>query len=606
MVLPGNGDGTFQSGIVIGAATGPNSVSVGSLTSGGSNDIVVTNGSGNNIGVLLNQAAVKMGCLAPGTLTAGVCVMPAVTFGNPISFTATIAAAATSARLPGGSVTFTNQTSGTVLGTVSVDLSGHAVLATNRLPASNPPGTSYTITGGYSGDSYFNNGSVSFSQTVNPASTTVSVSASQNPSSIGQPVTFTAKVNSAVSIAVPTGSVQFVLDGTISMGSATVDPLGNAVISFGGGNCSQNQCLSLNNGLPHTIVATYQSDSNFLGSTSPPFSQLSNPATSSVVLSSPGQTSVYNQPVSFTVNVKGANSSLAPTGTVNVSYDSGTSLKTVNLTNGSGQFTATLPIGTHVLSAVYVPDSTSNYSSGTSMPIAQVVKQAPTRSLITSSVNPSASPTLTVGVSGTYGGTATGNVDFNDTIVGGGTTSLGSAALAGNTATAAPALVGNGIHHIVATYVGDNNFLGSSDGIWQVVSSGGANTTLKATVTSPCASCVGRGGQLKIFNKATNFVLQLQLTSPTAGTDSGTVLVIDDDTVLASSDGSAGVMLTKSNACGSAPGGQSTVACYTFQIPPLTIGQHQFMAVAANDATYNGAAANSGQPVPVNITPQPH
>ena len=611
MVLPGNGDGTFQSGIVIGAATGPNSVSVGSLTSGGSNDIVVTNGSGNNIGVLLNQAAVKMGCLAPGTLTAGVCVMPAVTFGNPITFTATIAAAATSARLPGGSVTFTNQTSGTVLGTVSVDSSGHAVLGTNRLPASNPPGTSYTITGGYSGDSYFNNGSVTFSQTVNPAGTTVSVSASQNPSSIGQPVTFTASVGSGVSIAIPTGAVQFVLDqGTAnqkSMGAAvTLDPLGNAVLSYGGGTCPQT-CLSIG---AHTITATYTpaSGSSFLSSTSAPFSQQSNPATSTVVLSSPGQSSVYNQPIAFTVNVTGGNNSLMPTGTVNVTYDNGTALKTVSLSNGSGQFSvSTLPIGTHVLSATYVPGSDPNFSSATSMPIAQVVKQAPTRSLITSSVNPGASPTLTVGVAGTYGGTATGNVNFNDTVVGGGTTTqLGSPALSGNGVSLTPTLVGNGIHHIVATYVGDNNFLGSSDGIWQVVSSGGANTTLKATVTSPCASCVGRAGQLKIFNKATNFVLQLQLTSPTAGTDTGTVLVIDDDTVLASSDGSAGVMLTPSNGCGPAPGGQSTVACYNFPIPPLTIGQHQFIAVAANDGTYNGAAANSGQPVPVSVTPQPH
>jgi hypothetical protein len=225
-----------------------------------------------------------------------------------------------------------------------------------------------------------------------------------------------------------------------------------------------------------------------------------------------------------------------------------------------------------------------------------VVKQAPTTSLITSSANPSANPTVNISVSGQFGGTPTGSINFADTLIGGGTTAPPSVALSGGKVSTAIVLTGAGIHHLVASYAGDTNYLPSSDGIWQVVSSGGAATTLKLT---------GPAGQLKLFRKGVANNLTLQLTSATSGTATGAILVLDDDTVLASSDGSAGQMLTKSS-CGPAPSGQFTVACYTLPLSGLTIGQHQIMAVAANDGTYDGAAANNGQPLVIMSSPQPH
>lgn len=586
MVLPGNGDGTFQSGVVIGAATGPNSVSVGSLTSGGSNDIVVTNGTGNSIGVLLNQAAVKMGCLG-GTLTNGACALPTVIFGNSVLLQATIAPAASSTRLPSGTVTFTNQTTGAVIGSAPVDSSGHAVLSTNRIPASNPPSSPQTITGSYSGDSYFNNGSVSFTQTVTPASSSLAVTASQNPASVGQPLNLTATVTTGVPFILPSGFVTFqdtFGPVTTLIGTQPVDQFGQAVFPFSG----------FAKGGQHTVTATYSGDSNFAAPAAPTtLTEQVNPATSVVTLASASQTSVFNQPIPFTVNVSPV-LGLVPTGTVNVTFDGGSALKTVALANGVAQFSANnLSVGTHVLSANYNPDSASisNFSSGTSSPIAQLVKQAPTRSVLSSSPNPSANPKLTVNVAGAFGGTATGNVTFTDTLIGGATTSLGSPALSSNTATLTPTLVGDGIHHIVAGYGGDTNFLASADGIWQVVSSGGAATTL--TVSAP-------SGPLKLFRKGTILNLTLNLMSATAGTPTGTILLIDDDTVLASSNGSAGQVLTVSTTgCGA-----GVVACATFPLSHLGIGEHEITAVSAGDATFAGAATVT--PASVNVSPKPH
>src|SRR5207245_8824181 len=66
------------------------------------------------------------------------------------------------------------------------------------------------------------------SQTVNKGATTVAAISSANPSVFGQPVTFTATVNSPAGI--PTGTVTF-LDGAASLGTGTLDSSGMATLT---------------------------------------------------------------------------------------------------------------------------------------------------------------------------------------------------------------------------------------------------------------------------------------------------------------------------------------------------------------------------------------
>jgi len=106
------------------------------------------------------------------------------------------------------------------------------------------------------------------SQTVNPASTSTTVTSSVNPSILGQSVTFTAKVANisgpGISTATPTGSVQF-RDGTSVLGAPQiVSGLGSATLT--------TSALALG---AHPITAVYTNlDGNFTGSTSSALTQV--------------------------------------------------------------------------------------------------------------------------------------------------------------------------------------------------------------------------------------------------------------------------------------------------------------------------------------------
>jgi hypothetical protein len=255
----------------------------------------------------------------------------------------------------------------------------------------------------------------------------------------------------------------------------------------------------------------------------------------------------------------------------------GASLKTLTLdSNGQAQFTASLPTGTHVLTATYA--GTQNISASSALPIAQLVNKASTINRISSSANPSASPQLSASVSGVYGGTVSGNVTFTDTpFPNGATTTLGSPNVVSGSANFSASLTGDGIHHIVANYSGDGNYLASSDGIWQVVSSAGAATTL---------SLSGPQGPQKLFRMHVQkkpITINVTLTSSTPGTPTGAVYLIDDDTVL--NNGNPITMTT--TGCGPAP----VVACGKLDIDGLTVGKHEIVGAFAGDNTYAGSVA---------------
>ena len=201
---------------------------------------------------------------------------PAV-YGQIIPFTVTVAP--NSPCIPTGTVTLLSDRTPIAFNSLN---GGTAMFMTSL-----PVGT-HSITATYGGDGNFiGSTSSSFSQTVNMANTTTSVSSSLDPSVFGQAVTFTAAVVPVLpGMGAPTGMVNF-FDGGTPIGSGTVT---------GGAASLTTSALAVGT---RNITASYGGDSNFFGSTSASFSQTVTPAplTASVT----GSESGGPPPTTFTV-----------------------------------------------------------------------------------------------------------------------------------------------------------------------------------------------------------------------------------------------------------------------------------------------------------------
>jgi Bacterial Ig-like domain (group 3) len=154
---------------------------------------------------------------------------------------------------PTGTVTFTDQTTGQPLGTISLANVGGAQQA--KVTATLAIG-SHTIQASYGGDTNFGASSATLIQVVGKAATTTALTSSPNPSRPGQSVTFTATVKPNVGSGVPTGSVSF-KDNGATIGTGTLSATGTATFS--------TTTLALGT---HPITAVYGGDPNFSGSTS--------------------------------------------------------------------------------------------------------------------------------------------------------------------------------------------------------------------------------------------------------------------------------------------------------------------------------------------------
>jgi hypothetical protein len=167
------------------------------------------------------------------------------TYGQAVTFSAVVTS---SAGAPPDGETIAFMRGGTKrLGTGSLS-GGSASFTTSALPA----GTD-TIKAVYGGDSNFTGStSKTVSQVVSKATTTTTLTSSQNPSNFGQSVTFTANVTPQFSGTVK-GAVTF-YDGTM--------PLKTAYLS---GGVAKFTTSALTAG-SHTITATYNGSTNFYAS----------------------------------------------------------------------------------------------------------------------------------------------------------------------------------------------------------------------------------------------------------------------------------------------------------------------------------------------------
>jgi hypothetical protein len=248
--------------------------------------------------------------------------------------------------------------------------------------------------------------------TVAPAATTSAVVASGNPSIWGQSVTFTATVSvTSPGAGTPTGTVTF-KDGSTTLGTGTLQLVG-----------SLDQATFSTTGLSvgsHTITAAYNTDGNFLSSTSAGINQQVNQATPTITWANPSGIT-YGTALSATQ----LDATASVPGTFVYSPAAGTVLNA-----GSNQ----------ALSVTFTPTDTTDYTSATAQVAINVAKAhlAITADNQTK-VYAAALPTLTATISGFQNGEtlATSGVTGSPSLA---TTATASSHVEGSPYTITPAI----------------------------------------------------------------------------------------------------------------------------------------------------------------------
>jgi len=395
----------------------------------------------------------------------------------------------------GGTITLFDN--GTSIGSATLAMTGGAYFTFTW----QNPGT-HTLTASYSGDSnLIGSTSPNFTQTVNPAATTNSLSLSSNTTAYGQSVTITSTVHPAFSGS-PTGTVTF-LDGSTTLATVALT------------SSSAQLTTSSLSVASHTITAKYNGDFNFSASTSSPQTLTVNPTPTTTTASVDINPATYGQTVTLSATIQ-LSSGTGATGSISF-FDGSTSLGTVTLSNGSAQLPfSTLAAGSHSITAKYSGET--NFAASTSTALTETVNPAATSTSVTSSANPAIvgqSITFTATVQSPVGTSATGTVNFLD-----GTTSLGTVALSSNSAKLVLTTLLAGSHFITAVYSGTANLSAST------------SAALSETInTAPTSVTFTTSPNPSIFGQAVRFVATVQPT--TGGTVTGTVTFWDGTTSLA-------------------------------------------------------------------------
>jgi len=473
-----------------------------------------------------------------GSTTLALTTLPSAKYGRTITFIVTVLANA-GAQTPTGNVTLTADS--TVLGTAVLDSGGQAVFQNNALPVG-----LYSVTASYAGDGNFaSSASASLTQTVTPATTTLALASSANPSTYNAPVTLTTTVTPA-SGSGPTGSVDF-LDGTTDLGSAPVlgDSASLTTAALGVG--------------AHSLTAQYSGDSNFAGSGAA-LTQTVNTAVTTAAVGSSANPSVFGAAVTLSASV----TSSAGTPTGSLTFLDGTNVigtTTLDITGAASLTTAALSVGGHSITVQYSGDT--NFSPSTSLPLVQSVGTEPTTTTLQASANPityGQSVTLTASV-GAAVGTPGGIVNFAD-----GSTPLGSASLVNGVASINVPGLQAGDHSMVASYSGDTNGSASvSDPLAFTVNKAGSSTTVLSS-SNPA-----------VYGSSVTFTATV---SSGAAAPTGTVTFSDGTTVLA------------------------TVALNSIGVATLTtsgmgIGSHNMTAAFSGDAHLSPSSDSLSQVVVV-------
>jgi hypothetical protein len=414
-VLLGNGDGTFQAAVAYDSGgSGALSVAVADVNGDGKPDLLVANFCGT-------------GCSSPGAV--GVLLGKGHgIFAHPVSLSP-------------------DATNSVAVADVNGDGKPDLLVATNDATGMGAVGV------------LLNNTDIA------PRFTKTVVSTSGSPSLVGQPVTFTARVTSALG-AIPDSELVTFYDGMTALASVT--------LSSG----TARYTTSSLSAKTHYIKATYNGDPTFKPSTGSVTQVVEKYSTTTTLTSSPNP-SHFGQVVTFTAHVTSSGPS-TPTG--KVAFLDGTLwIGSATLSSGGvAKLTkSNLAVGTHPITAQYKGDAVSDTS--TSSVVNQDITLRPTKTVVSTSGSPSlvGQPvTFTALVTSTLGAIPNGElVTFYD-----GTTAIGTNLTKGGVAAFTTSSLTVRAHAIKATYAGDVHFKTSSGSVIQVVEKYPTTTTLTSSL----------------------------------------------------------------------------------------------------------------------------
>jgi len=283
-------------------------------------------------------------------------------------------------------------------------------------------------------------------------STTIALTSSLSPSTVGQATVLTATVSPTTA----TGVLTF-FDGNSMLGSQTLSA-GVATLSV--------STLAVGT---HSITVVYNGDSNCIGSTAV-LTQTVILSASAIAVASNLNPAVFAQSVIFTATVSPA----AATGTVTF-LDGSATLGSGTLNAGMATLSVSiLTVGNHSITAAYGGDG--RYGGSTSAVLTQTINMKSSKTTLTSSENPSTWGDAVQFTAAVTPSSATGTVTFFDGSSASGP-GLGTVPLSGGQATFTTSSLSAGVydcppgtnctpvpvsHSIEATYNGDAGTAGST------------------------------------------------------------------------------------------------------------------------------------------------
>ncbi len=471
-------------------------------------------------------------------------------YGQGLTFTATVTSVAPGSGTPTGPLTFIID--GTPIVTPTLNAGGVATYTTSTLAAG-----AHTVNALYGGSTSYisSTGSLTTSQTVNKAGTLETITSSSNPAVFGQTVTFTTIVSVVAPAAgTPTGVVTITIDGNVI---ATPTLGSNRVATF--------TTSSLIVGT-HTVSVTFSGDANYSGgSAAIANGQVINKANSTVSVASSANPSYFGQPVTFTAAVTPVSpggGAVAPSGTVNFTVD-GIVAGSGTLSGGVATMTlnaTTMAVGAHTISAIYSGDASFNGSAG-NLAASQRVSKTNTTAGIVSSANPSIfgqaiTFTVTITPVAPGAGAPSGVVTFTiDNAV------VGTSGVSGGVATYVTQTLVVGTHAVTATYGGDANFnIGTATlASGQIVNKANTSTTIASSVNA------------SVYGQSVTFTATVAVLAPSGTVLSGSVNFMVDGVIVLTPTLSGGVAL--------------------FTTSALPAGTHAISATYAGTTSINGSTA---------------
>ena len=301
-VAIGNGDGTFQQPTVAYDSGGiyPDGVAIADLRGIGKADIVIANSSTSvttnqgDVGVLIGNGdgTFQPVVAYPASLFGAADIKVADMDGDGKLDVIVVNCSATSGSCQGGNGdvgVLLGNGDGTLKPVLTFPPGGSApyAVAVGDLNGDSKPDI---VTGNCVGASCGQGpGSVGVLLNTSQGNSATELTSSPNPSNFGQTVTFTATVSSASFKATPTGNVTF-FDGNTNLGSRSLNSSAIAIFT--------TSTLSVGT---HSVTATYNADSNYVPSTSPPVAQV---VQGPIVQLSPTSLNFGNQTVGTTSAAK--------------------------------------------------------------------------------------------------------------------------------------------------------------------------------------------------------------------------------------------------------------------------------------------------------------